>query len=74
MLWKVPITVATKGNPLAASLVLSEQSTTVTLEGVGEGDWVLVSDAKPCSNSNHSRGPLIILVCLEYYCNFVCVQ
>jgi puromycin-sensitive aminopeptidase len=43
MLWKVPITVATKGNPLAASLMLSEQSTTVTLEGVGEGDWVLVN-------------------------------
>ena len=43
MLWKVPIVIATKGNPQAASLVLTEQSTTVTLEGVGEGDWVLVS-------------------------------
>lgn len=43
MLWKVPITVATKGNPQAASLVLSQQSTTVTLEGVEENDWVLVS-------------------------------
>ena len=43
MLWKVPITVATKGNPQAAKLVLSQQSTTVTLEGVGENDWVLVS-------------------------------
>ena len=43
MLWKVPITIATKGNPQAASLVLTEQSTTVTLEGVGESDWVLVS-------------------------------
>ena len=44
MLWKVPITVATKGNPQAASLVLTQQSTTVTLEGVGESDWVLVSE------------------------------
>ena len=44
MLWKVPITVATKGNPQAASLVLSQKSTTVTLEGVGEGDWVLVRE------------------------------
>lgn len=43
MLWKVPITVATKGNPQAAKLVLSQQSTTVTLEGVGENDWVLVN-------------------------------
>jgi puromycin-sensitive aminopeptidase len=43
MLWKVPITVATKGNPQAASLVLTEQSTTVTLEGEGESDWVLVN-------------------------------
>ena len=43
MLWKVPIVIATKGNPQAASLVLTEQSTTVTLEGVGEGDWVLVN-------------------------------
>lgn len=54
MLWKVPITMATEGNPLAASLVLSEQSTTVTLEGVGEGDWVLVSETKLCSDSNNS--------------------
>ena len=44
MLWKVPITVATKGNPQAASLVLTQQSITVTLEGVAEGDWVLVSE------------------------------
>ena len=43
MLWQVPITIATKDNPKAVELVLSQQSTTVTLEGVGEGDWVLVS-------------------------------
>ena len=43
MLWTVPITIATKGNPQAAQLLLSQQSTTVTLEGVGESDWVLVS-------------------------------
>ena len=44
MLWKVPITVATKGNPQATSLVLTQQSVTVTLEGVAEGEWVLVSE------------------------------
>jgi len=43
MLWEVPITIATKDNPKAMQLVLSQQSATVTLEGVGEGDWVLVS-------------------------------
>lgn len=59
MLWKVPITVATKGNPQAAKLVLSQQSTTVTLEGVGENDWVLV------------RSVLPHLLCLLQYCWFV---
>ena len=44
MLWKVPIAIATKGNPQAASLMLTEQSVTVTLEGVGESDWVLVRE------------------------------
>ena len=43
MLWQVPITIATQGNAKALQFVLSQQSTTVTLEGVGEGDWVLVS-------------------------------
>jgi len=43
MLWKVPITIATKENPKAMQFVLIQQSTTVALEGVKEGDWVLVS-------------------------------
>ena len=63
MLWKVPITVATKGNPLAASLMLSEQSTTVTLEGVGEGDWVLVSQTTLCSSSHSGALDINFCVC-----------
>ena len=77
MLWKVPITVATKGNPLAASLMLSEQSTTVTLEGVAEGDWVLVSETTLCSSS-HSGAFDINFVCVVEcsvleYSNALCV-
>ena len=42
MLWKVPVTVATKSNPEAFRFVLEQESDTVTLEGVGPDDWVLV--------------------------------
>ena len=39
----MPITIATKKNAKAVQLVLSEESASVTVEGVGDGDWVLVS-------------------------------
>ena len=43
MLWKVPVTIATKNNPEAMRFVLEKACDTVTVEGVGPDDWVLVS-------------------------------
>lgn len=43
MLWKVPVTIATSKNPAALKFVLDSSSTTVTVEGVGPDDWILVS-------------------------------
>ena len=56
MLWMVPNTIATKGNPQAAQLLLSQWSTNVNLEGVREGDWVLLS-------------PRVHVMCLSVYMN-----
>lgn len=42
MLWNVPITIATKNNPETVRFVLEKASDTVTIEGVGPGDWILV--------------------------------
>ena len=43
MLWKVPVTIATSKNAEALKFVLEDSSTTVTVEGVGPDDWILVS-------------------------------
>lgn len=43
MLWRVPVTIATSKNPAALKFVLDTSSTTVTVEGVGSEDWILVS-------------------------------
>ena len=43
MQWQVPITIATSQNPNALTFLLDKPSTTVTLEGVGPNDWILVS-------------------------------
>ena len=43
MLWKVPVTIATSKNPEAMKFVLDESCKSVTLEGVGPDDWILVS-------------------------------
>ena len=48
MLWKVPVTVATRQNPEALRFVLEKASDTVTVDGVGPQDYVMVSDA-PCN-------------------------
>ena len=42
MVWKVPVTIATSKNPAALKFVLDKGSTTVTVEGVGPDDWILV--------------------------------
>ncbi len=44
MLWKVPVTVATKSNPEAVRFVLEKATDTVTVEGVGPGDYVVVRE------------------------------
>lgn len=46
MLWQVPITIATSKNPAAVKFVLCEMSATVTVEGVGPDDWILVSQCQ----------------------------
>ena len=43
MLWRVPVTIATSKNPVALKFVLDSSSTSVTVEGVGPDDWILVS-------------------------------
>ena len=48
MLWNVPVTIATKGNPEAAKFVLDKVSDTVTIEGVGPDDYILVSLQAVC--------------------------
>ena len=42
MLWQVPVTIATSKNPEALKFVLDKVSMTVTVEGVGTDDWILV--------------------------------
>ena len=42
MLWQVPVTIATSKNKEALKFVLDKASTTITLEGVGPKDWILV--------------------------------
>ncbi len=44
VLWKVPVTIATSKNPAAVKFVLEGQSTTVTVEGVGPDDWIMVRE------------------------------
>lgn len=43
MVWQVPVTIATSKNPAAMKFVLDKASATVTIEGVGPDDWILVS-------------------------------
>lgn len=47
MLWQVPVTIATRKNPEALKFVLDKASATVTMEGVGADDWILVSQPTP---------------------------
>lgn len=42
MLWKVPVTIATKQNPKALTFLLDTPTKEVTVEGVGPEDWILV--------------------------------
>lgn len=58
MLWNVPITIATKTNPEAVKFVLDKASDTVTIEGVGPNDWILVSGYLQSALSIH------VVVCL----------
>lgn len=43
MLWHVPVTIATSKNPAAVKFVLDKHLDTITMEGVGPNDWILVS-------------------------------
>ena len=43
MLWHVPVTIATSNNPSAMKFVLNKRLDTITVEGVGPNDWILVS-------------------------------
>ena len=49
--WKVPVTIATSNNPAAVKIVLDKPSDTVTIEGVGADDWILVRIEDPCLRS-----------------------
>ena len=44
MQWQIPVTIATSKNRSALTFVLDKPSTTVTLEGLGANDWVLVRE------------------------------
>jgi len=46
MRWKVPITIATKDNTAAVKIVLEEETTTVTVDGVNPGDYILVRERR----------------------------
>lgn len=46
MLWRVPVTIATSKNPAALKFVLDTSSTTVTVEGVGPDDWILLNPGR----------------------------
>ena len=42
MLWQVPITIATSENQNAYKFVLNQRSTSVTINGVKDGEWIKV--------------------------------
>ena len=44
MQWQIPVTIATSKNRSALTFVLDKPSTTITLEGLGANDWVLVRE------------------------------
>ena len=48
MLWQVPVTIATRKNPEALKCILDKASMTVTIEGVGPDDWILVNNNRCC--------------------------
>ena len=48
MLWLVPVTIATKKNPEALRFILDKPTDTVTVEGVGPDDWILVCKLGCC--------------------------
>ena len=56
MLWNVPVTIATKANPEAVKFVLEKESDTVTVEGVGPDDYILVS-VDPLALAKHLTSP-----------------
>lgn len=41
-LWQVPVTIATNKNKAAYKFLLDKKTATVTMEGVGPNDWILV--------------------------------
>ena len=41
-LWHVPVTIATGDSPTAKKFILSKHCDSVTVEGVGPDDWILV--------------------------------
>lgn len=46
LLWHVPVTIATSNNPTAMKFVLDKCSDTITVEGVGPNDWILVNPGR----------------------------
>ena len=46
MIWNVPVTIATKANPEAVRFVLDKACDSVTVEGVGPDDWILVNPGR----------------------------
>ena len=42
-LWMIPITIATKNNKSAASILLDTKTSTVTIDNIDSNDWVKVS-------------------------------
>ena len=53
VLWHVPVTIATSKNRTAVKFVLDKCSDTVTVEGVGPNDWILVSNLHVYLNSHN---------------------
>jgi len=46
MQWQIPVTIATSKNRSALTFVLDKPSTTITLEGLGANDWVLLNPGR----------------------------
>lgn len=53
-LWHVPVTIATGNSPTAKTVILSKRCDTVTVEGVGPDDWILVRNKPNMCNTNNT--------------------